>query len=90
MEAGFGICRTLAPLLRDAGAVGGCSFMIRVHHAAVAIAEGLYETVLITHGESGRSGFERTPEMSSHPPTFACHFMGRYGPPTSRSPCRAT
>jgi len=30
---------------------------------------GLYETVLITHGERGRSGFERTPAMSSHPPT---------------------
>jgi hypothetical protein len=43
--------------------------MVHVRHAAVAIAEGLYETVLITHGESGRSGFERTPAMSSHPPT---------------------
>src|SRR5207237_286960 len=32
------------------------SFMIHVRHAAAAIASGLCETVLITHGESGRSG----------------------------------
>jgi hypothetical protein len=34
--------------------------MIHVRHAAAAIASGLYETVLITHGEGGRSGFRRT------------------------------
>jgi len=34
--------------------------MIHVRHAAVAIASGLCETVLITHGESGRSGVGRT------------------------------
>ena len=28
--------------------------MIHVRHAAAAIASGLCETVLITHGESGR------------------------------------
>jgi acetyl-CoA acetyltransferase len=38
----------------DGTAVGGCSFMIHVRHAAAAIASGLCETVLITHGESGR------------------------------------
>jgi acetyl-CoA acetyltransferase len=35
--------------------VGGCSFMLHVRHAAAAINEGLCTTVLITHGESGRS-----------------------------------
>jgi hypothetical protein len=40
--------------------IGGCSFMIHVRHAAAAIASGLCETVLITHGESGRSGIGRT------------------------------
>ncbi len=35
--------------------VGGCSFMLHVRHAAAAINEGLCNTVLITHGESGRS-----------------------------------
>jgi hypothetical protein len=33
--------------------------MIHVRHAAAAIASGLCETVLITHGESGRSGVGR-------------------------------
>ena len=41
-------------------AVVGCSFMIHVRHAAAAIASGLCETVLITHGDSGRSGVART------------------------------
>jgi acetyl-CoA acetyltransferase len=35
--------------------VGGCSFMLHVRHAAAAINEGLCNTVLITHAESGRS-----------------------------------
>ena len=34
--------------------------MIHVRHAAAAIASRLCETVLITHGESGRSGVGRT------------------------------
>ena len=38
-----------------APSVGGCSFMLHVRHAAAAINEGLCNTVLITHGESGRS-----------------------------------
>jgi len=33
--------------------------MIHVRHAAAAIAAGLCETVLITHGESSRSGVGR-------------------------------
>jgi acetyl-CoA acetyltransferase len=43
----------------DGTAVGGCSFMIHVRHAMAAIREGLCKTVLITHGESGRSGVGR-------------------------------
>ena len=39
----------------DGTMVGGCSFMLHVRHAAAAINEGLCHTVLITHGESGRS-----------------------------------
>ena len=34
---------------------GAASFMLHVRHAAAAINEGLCSTVLITHGESGRS-----------------------------------
>jgi acetyl-CoA acetyltransferase len=39
----------------DGTMVGGCSFMLHVRHAAAAIAAGAATTVLITHGESGRS-----------------------------------
>ena len=39
--------------------------MIHVRHAAAAIASGLCETVLITHGEGGRSGFRGAPAVSS-------------------------
>src|ERR1700741_4950826 len=46
----------LTPKWVDGTAVGGCSFMIHVRHAAAAIESGLCKTVLITHGESGRSG----------------------------------
>ncbi|MCC7362825.1 MAG: thiolase [Dehalococcoidia bacterium] len=45
----------ITPTWVDGTAVGGCSFMLHVRHAAAAINEGLCSTVLITHGESGRS-----------------------------------
>jgi acetyl-CoA acetyltransferase len=45
----------ITPKWVDGTAVGGCSFMLHVSHAAAAINEGLCSTVLITHGESGRS-----------------------------------
>ncbi|HLZ83668.1 MAG TPA: thiolase domain-containing protein [Caulobacteraceae bacterium] len=45
----------ITPTWVDGTAVGGCSFMLHVRHAAAAINEGLCKTVLITHGESGRS-----------------------------------
>ena len=45
----------ITPTWADGTAVGGCSFMLHVRHAAAAINEGLCHTVLITHGESGRS-----------------------------------
>jgi acetyl-CoA acetyltransferase len=45
----------ITPTWVDGTGVGGCSFMLHVRHAAAAINEGLCTTVLITHGESGRS-----------------------------------
>ena len=45
----------ITPTYADGTSVGGCSFMLHVRHAAAAINEGLCKTVLITHGESGRS-----------------------------------
>ncbi len=51
--------------------------MIHVHHAAAAIAAGLCGTVLITHGESGRSG-GRTRNVVS-PASLAGQFEQPYG-----------
>ncbi len=45
----------ITPTWADGTSVGGCSFMLHVRHASAAINEGLCSTVLITHGESGRS-----------------------------------
>ncbi|GAT74930.1 acetyl-CoA C-acetyltransferase [Microbacterium sp. HM58-2] len=45
----------IRPRWVDGTAVGGCSFMLHVRHAAAAIASGAADVVLITHGESGRS-----------------------------------
>jgi acetyl-CoA acetyltransferase len=49
----------IVPTWVDGTSVGGCSFMLHVRHAAAAINEGLCNTVLITHGESGRSNVGR-------------------------------
>src|SRR3954469_17124863 len=50
----------ITPKWADGTAVGGCSFMIPVRHAAAASESGLCGIVLITHGESGRSGVARS------------------------------
>jgi acetyl-CoA acetyltransferase len=46
----------IKPKWVDGTMVGGCSFMLHVRHAMAAIEAGYCSTVLITHGESGRSG----------------------------------
>ena len=46
----------ITPTWIDATGVGGCSFLMHVRHATAAIEAGLCRTVLITHGERGRSG----------------------------------
>jgi hypothetical protein len=68
----------LAPKSSTARAIGGCSFMIHVH-AAAAIGSGLYNTVLITHGESGHSGVGRTRNITT-PTSLAGQFERPYGP----------
>jgi len=49
----------IQPRYTDGTAVGGSSFVIDVEHAAAAIATGLINVALITHGESGASGGRR-------------------------------
>ena len=74
----------ITPSWVDGTSVGGCSFIIHVRHAAAAINEGLCTTVLITHGESGRSrvGVGRG---GASPASLAGQFEAPYGtmgPPT--------
>jgi acetyl-CoA acetyltransferase len=74
----------ITPTWADGTSVGGCSFMLHVRHAAAAINEGLCSTVLITHGESGRSrvGAGR---FGQSPASLAGQFempFGPMGPPT--------
>ncbi|MEX2618241.1 MAG: thiolase [Alphaproteobacteria bacterium] len=74
----------ITPTWVDGTAVGGCSFMLHVRHAAAAINEGLCSTVLITHGESGRSQIGRArpvPPPSSLIGQFEFPY-GPMGPPT--------
>ncbi|MCZ6645229.1 MAG: thiolase [SAR324 cluster bacterium] len=74
----------ITPTWVDGTTVGGCSFMLHVRHAAAAINEGLCHTVLITHGESGRSNVGRVrPAVaaSSLPGQFELPY-GPLGPPT--------
>jgi acetyl-CoA acetyltransferase len=49
----------IQPKYTDSTSVGGSSFVIDVEHAAAAIATGLIDVALITHGESGASGGRR-------------------------------
>jgi acetyl-CoA acetyltransferase len=51
----------ISPAWMDGTAVGGTSFLLHVRHAAAAIRAGYARTVLITHGESGRSRVGASP-----------------------------
>src|SRR5215471_13700816 len=69
----------ITPRWVDGTAVGGCSFMIHVRHAAAALESGLCKTILITHGESGRSGVARSRPAVS-PGSLQGQFEMPYGP----------
>lgn len=75
----------ITPTWIDGTAVGGCSFMIHVRNAAAAINEGLCKTVLITHGESGKSRIAPSLRPNPAPGTLGQQFevpYGVVGPPT--------
>jgi acetyl-CoA acetyltransferase len=69
----------ITPTWVDGTAVGGCSFMLHVRHAAAAINEGLCRTVLITHGQSGRSRIGQGGRMPSAAATLQGQFENPYG-----------
>ncbi|HSF34209.1 MAG TPA: thiolase [Candidatus Tectomicrobia bacterium] len=45
----------ISPRYIDGTSVGGCSFIIMVGHALVALHHGLCDVAVVSHGESGRS-----------------------------------
>jgi acetyl-CoA acetyltransferase len=69
----------ITPTWVDGTSVGGCSFMIHVRHAAAAIESGLAKTILITHGESGRSRVGAAGRPVS-PSSLNGQFEQPYGP----------
>jgi len=74
----------ITPHWVDGTGVGGCSFMLHVRHAVAAITAGYARTILITHGESGKSRINATPRPPE-PESLAGQFeapFGPYGPPT--------
>jgi acetyl-CoA acetyltransferase len=69
----------------DGTSVGGCSFMMHVRHGVASILSGLCNTVLITHGESGKSRvpppeWPWPPRPGSYEGQFEAPF-GTMGPP---------
>ena len=74
----------ITPRWVDGTAVGGGSFLMHVGHAAAAIEAGYCDTVLVTHGESGRSRIGMPPRDSG-PSSIAGQFeepFGIWGPPS--------
>ena len=69
----------ITPRWIDSTSVGGCSFIIHVRHAVAAIESGQCETVLITHGESGRSGIGRGGRGGGRA-TLSGQFEAPFGP----------
>ncbi|MDP6606457.1 MAG: acetyl-CoA acetyltransferase [Dehalococcoidia bacterium] len=77
----------IAPRWVDGTSLGGGSFLAHVGHAVAAITAGYADTVLITHGESGRSrvgvggggGGSATPGGQFEGP------FGLFGPPSTFS-----
>ncbi len=57
----------VAPRYTDTTTVGGASFVVHVGHAANAIANGLCEVALITHGQAGRSSRAPVPRDPNLP-----------------------
>ena len=77
----------IKPRYCDGTLIGGCSFLAHVRHAMAAIAAGICDVALITHGESGASrvgmpGTRWTPDSLNG--QFELPY-GVMGPPTQYS-----
>jgi acetyl-CoA acetyltransferase len=77
----------IVPRYMDSTTVGGCSFIMHVEHAMLALGAGVITTAVITHGESGRSWIG-LPIPGDESSTLAGQFedpFGVYGPTTQFS-----
>jgi acetyl-CoA acetyltransferase len=74
----------ITPRWIDGTGVGGTSFLLHVRHAVAAIRAGYASTILITHGESGRSrvGAARAALPASSPNGQFEAPYGTFGPTT--------
>ena len=75
----------ITPEWVDGTQVGGCSFMLHVRHAVSALQSGLCKTVLIIHGESGRSRVG-TGGWAAQPASLSGQFeapFGTFGAPST-------
>jgi acetyl-CoA acetyltransferase len=68
----------ITPSWYDGTSVGGASFLIHVRHAVAAIQAGHCSTVLVTHGESGRSRIGTKPYARAKD-SLNAQFEGTYG-----------
>ena len=77
----------IVPRYTDGTSVGGCSFILQVEHAMLALSAGIINVALITHAESGRSRVgSAAPGGGPSQPTgqFETPF-GTFGPTTTFS-----
>jgi acetyl-CoA acetyltransferase len=70
------------PRYVDGTTVGGCSFIIMVGHAMLALHHGLCDVAVVSHGESGRSGVGVTPRRDTAIPGQYEASYGFGGAPT--------
>ena len=75
----------IAPRYTDTTTVGGASFVVHVGHAAHAIASGLCEVALITHGQAGRSSRAPIPRDPNLPSAMYEMPYGMIGMPINYS-----
>jgi acetyl-CoA acetyltransferase len=66
----------VTPRYLDGTTVGGCSFIIMVGHAMLALHHALCDVAVVSHGESGRSGVGVTPRRDTAIPG---QFEASYG-----------
>ena len=75
------------PRYADSTIVGGCSFIMHVEHAMLALSAGVINTAVISHGESGRSRMG-LPGFADESATHNGQFEDPFGTSARRLPSR--